>query len=460
VFSQLGAGSIPRLGEIQLDWRVLGFAFVLSLFTGVLFGILPAAASGKMSVNDRLKDNGARASSGTLGRRSRILLVGSEIALAAILLVGAGLLLRSILQLRRVDPGFDPNRVVTMRMSLNSQKYPDPEHIGLFYSNLMAKVQALPGVESAGLVSALPLSATNNSGMTTMETVSQGSNEPSTETDWIVATPGYFETMHIGLVEGRLFDARDAAQAPRVAIIDQAMARTYWPHESAVGKRIKLGRITSSHPWMTIIGVVREVHYATLQKIARMQLYWPENQDPARTMALTVRTPLASRAMADEISSSIHAMDPNLSLYSVRGMSEVVSDSLARLRFSLSLLMVFAGLATILAAVGIYGVVSYTVTQRTQEIGLRMALGANRVDTIAMIFGETIRIALAGIVIGLVVSLLLARLISSMLFGVPSYDFVTLGAVLALLMIVSCFAILGPALRASAIAPGVALAQN
>jgi len=326
-----------------------------------------------------------------------------------------------------------------------------------FIRELLERTARLPGVESVGGVSALPLSGSSSSGTTTVDSRSVPSDKATPEADWRVVTPGYFRAMGIRLIRGRFFDDRDTDGVAPVAIIDETMAKTYWPGEDPIGKRIHRGGTRSTRPWSTIVGVVGHVRYRTLEAQSRVQLYWPYAQDPVPYISLVVRTPLEPRSLAVEIQRKVLAIDPDQPISSVRTMQELLSDSVARRRFSMTLLALFAGVALLLAAVGIYGVISYTVTLRAHEIGIRVALGASRGGVLWLVLGQSLVLTVAGVFLGLAGSLLVSRVISGLLFNVRPTDPATFAIVAAFLAAVAALASLLPAGRASRVDPMVAL---
>jgi predicted permease len=380
-----------------------------------------------------------------------------ETAFSLLLIAAAGLLLRSFAEILKVDPGFRPDGVLTMRVALPDAVYSKPEQVRGFYSELLDRVQRLPGVEAAGAVSALPLSGQGSSGTTTIDTQSVPLEETTPEADQRVATPDYFKAMGISLVRGRFFDARDSDTAPPVAIVDESLAQTYWPNQDPIGKRLHSGGRGSKAPWATVVGVVRHVRNRTLEARSRVEVYWAENQRPFGAMALAIRVAGNPMNLVPTIQREVSAIDPDLPVYKVSSMTEVMGDSLERRRLALILLAVFAGLALLLASVGIYGVTSYGVAQRHREIGLRMALGADRGRVLRMLLRSGLATIAIGLGVGLVLALALTRLMSGLLFSVRTWDPVALGGAAVLLMAAALLAIFVPARRATKVNPMVAL---
>jgi putative ABC transport system permease protein len=377
LLTAIAATSFPRVAEAPMDVRVLVFTMFVALATGILFGLAPAFSAGHVT-HDALKEGGRSGTAGVGSHRLRGALVVAEIALSLTLLVGAGLLIRSFLRLQEVDTGFRADGVLTLRVALPDQKYSRPEQTRAFYRDLLDRVRQLPGVDAAGAATGLPLGGTGWSGTTTVDTQAVQPKDAQPEADQRPVTPGYFEALAIPLVSGRYFDQRDIATAAPVAIVDETMAKKYWPNEDPIGKRIKQGGGRSTNPWRTIVGVVRHVRYRTLESPSRVEFYWPFEQTgfPLGTMSLAIHTASDPRSLATEVQRQVLALDPDQPVYRIRTMLELVSESMARRRLSMVLLAIFAGVALALAAVGIYGIMSYTVAQLLDVEGIRMALGA------------------------------------------------------------------------------------
>jgi predicted permease len=384
-------------------------------------------------------------------------LVICETALSLLLIAAAGLLIRSFAEILKVDPGFRPDGVLTMRVALPDAVYSKPAQVRGFYADLLGRVQGLPGVQAAGAVSALPLSGQGGSGTTTIDTQSVPLEKTTPEADQRVVTPDYFKAMGISVIRGRAFEPRDSDTAAPVAIVDESLAQEFWPNQDPVGKRLHPGGQGSTTPWATVVGVVRHVHNRTLEARSRVEVYWPESQRPSGAMTLAVLTSGNPLNLVPTIQREVSAIDPDLPVYKVSSMTEVMGDSLQRRRLALILLAGFAGLALLLAAVGIYGVTSYGVAQRHKEIGLRMALGANRGDVLGMLIrGGMVTIGF-GLGLGLLMALSLTRLMSGLLFSVRPWDPVALCGAAAVLMAAALVAIFIPARRATTVNPMVAL---
>ncbi|HVP45371.1 MAG TPA: ABC transporter permease [Bryobacteraceae bacterium] len=457
VLGIIGAASFPRVADARLDGFVLAFTMLISIGTGLLFGLAPAFQISHVT-HEALKEGGRGTTAGRVSEGLRRTLVVAEIALSLVLLAGSGLLLKSFARLMQVDPGFRPEGVLTMRFSLPDAKYPKEAQVRAFYGEVADRVSKLPGVEAAGLVSALPLSGNGGSGTTTVDSRAVSGPDASPEADWRPATPGYFKAMGISLVSGRYFDERDTETSAPVAIVDESLARTYWPNEDAVGKRLKRGDAGSTNSWMTIVGVVRHVRYRTLEAQSRVALYWPHAQNPYSSMSLALRTSSPEpRALAATVQREILAIDPDQPVYKVRTMQELMADAVARRRLAMLLLALFAVVALVLAAVGIYGVMSFSVTQRAQEMGIRLALGASRASVFRLVLGQSLSLTLAGGALGLAGSLVMAGLISSLLFNVKPRDPLTFSLVAMLLTLVALIASYLPARKATKVDPVVSL---
>jgi len=463
-----------RIDEVHLDPLVLAFTFGISLLTGVIFGLAPAWHTARTDLRETLSEASRGTSAAGGSRRLRAVLVVSELALAVLLLVGAGLLIRSFSRLLDVSPGFQTQHLLTLELSLPEKAYPDGVPVQNFFTQLMARVNALPGIESAGAVSQMPLTDAYTSGsvyfadtsIPNLPRLPQLGNLPYQEIDQRSATSGYFRTMQIPLVRGRLLNDGDTATAPLVAVVDTDFARDFWPHGEAIGQRVAVDTVSGMKPptprWRTIVGVVGHVKHYGLDVEGREQIYFPHAQPlygsyAPRDMTLAVRTSLDPASVTGAVREQVFAMDKDLPAYHVATMDELVSNSVAQPRLNLSLLVAFAALALVLAAVGVYGVMAYMVTQRTQEFGIRMALGALPGDVLKQVFLEGGRLAALGLATGILASLALTQLMASLLFNVKPNDPVTLGAAAAVLAVVALAACYIPARRATRVNPIVAL---
>jgi putative ABC transport system permease protein len=457
----LGATSFPRVTEAHMDLRVLLFTVAVSLATGILFGLAPAFHASR-DTHGALKEGGRGGTAGAGSHRLRGALVIAEIALSLTLLAGSGLLIRSFLRLQEVDTGFRPGGVLTMRVGLPEQKYLKPEQTRVFYRDLLDRVRKLPGVDAAGAVTGLPLSGTGWSGTTTIDTTSVPVPDRTPETDQRPVTPGYFEAMGIPLLRGRYFDRRDIATAAPVAIVDETLAKTYWPNQDPIGKRLRSGGGNANEKWRTVVGVVGHVRYRTLESPSRTEFYWPYDQTPFAlgTMSLAIHTAGDPKSLAGPVQREVLALDPDQPVHRIRTMRELVSESVARRRLSMVLLAIFAAIALLLAAVGIYGIMSYSVAQRAHEVGIRMALGAGSGDVLRLVLGQSVWLTLTGIGVGLAGSLALTNFLSSLLFDVKATDPATFVSVAAILLAVALAASFIPAWRAANVDPVDALRQE
>lgn len=452
----IAAKSLPRAVHTSIDLRALALTAAVSVLTGILFGLAPAFQAARRTSFETVKSG--RNTEGRRPRRMRTALLIAETAFSVLLVAAAGLLLRSFAEILRVDPGFRPEGVLTMRVALPDAVYSKPEQIRGFYSQLLDRIEKLPGVQAAGAISGLPLANEGGSGTTTIDSQFVPFENTTPEADQRVVTSDYFKAMGISLLRGRFFDARDQAAAPHVAIIDESLADTFFPNQDPIGKRLHRGGRGQKDPqWDTIIGVVRHVHNRTLEARSRVEVYWPHSQVPFSAMTIAVHTGSNPASLMSEIQREVASMDASLPVYRVRSMNEVMGESLQRRRLALILLGVFAGLALVLASIGIYGVTSYGVAQRRIEIGVRMALGADRSQVLRMMIGNGMGTIAIGLGLGIVLSLSLTRLMSGMLFAVRSSDPLALGGAAVLLLGAALLAIFIPARRATRQDPMAAL---
>lgn len=457
----LGSQTVPRIAEANLDLRVLLVTLVASVVTGILFGLVPAIASAKPELTEALKEGGRGSTTGTRRNRVRNMLVIGEVALALVLLVSAGLLIKSFVRLQNVNPGFNPRGIVTMELSLPLAKYARGKPVIDFYAEVERRVKALPGVQHVALTSILPLSGSNSDSSFHIE----GRNEKQTgihpDEEIRVATNDYFRVLETPLVQGRFFTEADTADAPGVLIINQAMAKKYWPGEEALGKRINFDDSDLAKiKWSTVIGVVADVRHRGLDAEAKPEYYLPHPQLAYRGMILAVRSQLDPSALVRSIRNEVRAMDPEQPVANVRTLEEVTSDSIAPRRLSVLLIGVFAGVALLLAAVGIYGVMSFLVVQRTHEIGVRMALGAQRADVLRLVLGRAAKLVFIGTAVGLLLGVFSSRALRAMLYNVGAFDLVTFISVTVALAVVSLLASYIPALRATRADPMIALGHG
>ena len=457
----LRPANVPRVQDIHLDWHVLLFSFLLALLSGLLFGLAPALRVSRVNLNATLKSSGRSASeAGAMwgrGRSLRKLLIVSEVALSLVLLVGAGLLLRSFASLQTVSPGFNADHVLTLGLTMTGQRYKDHAQVLDIYHRLWEQLDHLPGVTASGGVTSLPLSQMYAWGPITVEGQVLPPGENFINADERIVGGRYFEAMQIPLIQGRFFNEQDIATSPRVAIIDDYMAVQLWPHQDPLGKRIRLGSLTSNEPLVTVVGVVGRVKQYTLDTDSRIAFYMPQAQYPVREMNVVLRSSADATAESTSVTQVVHGLDPDLPVYSVRTMRARVQESLARRRFSMMLLVIFAVVSLVLAALGTYAVMAYLVNQGTPEIGIRVALGASRVDILGMIVKRGMGITLAGVGIGLLGAFLLTGLIRSLLFGILPTDPATYVVVSLFLVTVSFLAIYIPARRAAQVDPVTSL---
>ncbi|HKQ04030.1 MAG TPA: ABC transporter permease [Blastocatellia bacterium] len=447
---------LPFWMKFGLDWRVLGFTFGVALLTGLVFGILPALHASRINLNETLKEGG-RSAAGAGRQRSRSLMVVAEIALSLVLLIGAGLMMRSFLRLQHVDAGFNPTGVMTMRINLPQSKYNPGARRSDYFRQLMERLRAQPGVESAAAISTLPLSGNTWGRSLTVEGFPILSVGQAPFIQHNVVMPGYFRALGIPILEGRDFTDADTAEGPKITIVDERLARQYWPNESAIGKRIRFGPPEDNEPWHTIVGVVGAVRHERLEATTRNSVYLPHVEIPVGRMYITLRTTGKPESLIEPARTQIRALDPDLPITHVRTMDEVEAQSVWQPRLYTILFGVFAAVALLLAAVGLYGVMAYTVTMRTHEIGLRVALGARSGDVLKLIAGQGIKLALIGVGSGLIAALLLTRLMATLLFNTSVNDPLTFAGIALLLVLVALLACYLPARRATKVDPMVAL---
>jgi predicted permease len=451
--------SFPSFIKLTLDARVLGFSLLVSGFTGLLFGLAPAIQAAKPMLNEALKDGG-RGSSGGLGR-SRLLgsLIVAEISLAVILLVGAGLMIRSLQQLQTVNPGFNTERLLTMRFTLPPQKYPR-EQIGVFNQQLTERLRTLPGAQAAALSSDLPLSGDTSAGPIELEgkTVTPADDEIRIYRHRV--TPQFFSTLNIPLTKGRDFTIDDHALAPGAVIISEALAQRLWPDADPLGKRLR--EAGSENPWLSVVGVAADVKYRGLPQNPNTDpdVYFPLLQRPTNNLSLAIRTEGNPTSLTAAVRSELQKLDHNLPVYGVTTMAQQAARQTTQSRFSAWLLGLFGALALTLAAIGIYSVMAYAVEQRTHEIGIRLALGAHVGDVLTLVIKQGMRLALIGVALGLCGALALTQLMKGLLFRVASADPLTYAGIALLLLAVALLACWIPARRATKVDPIVALRQS
>ena len=447
--------SIPRIQEVGVDLRVACFTALVSLATGLVFGLVPALRASRAPLHDALKEGGRAGGGGVHGLTGRALVV-SEVALSLVLLIAAGLLIHSFTRLQDVAPGFDSSRLLTFRLSLPESRYTTFQKGQSFFDEFFTGLRRTPGVRSVAAINALPFSGLGGSRSFHIEGREEKRPEDQTEEQLRIVTDGYFAAMGIPILAGREFTERDALNQPRVAVVNDAMAKKHWPHESPIGKRVSFS--TNEPEWYEVVGIAGNIKHRALENADRPELYVPYRQPlfagwtvrPMYVVARTSADPASTAAMARH---EIARVDRDQPISDVRTMDERIGRSLSSRRFSTVLLALFAGLALTLAAVGIYGIVAYSVTERTHEIGVRVALGAQRRDVMAMVVGQGMTMTIVGAAIGVAASAALARLMSSLLFGVSAVDPATFVAIPLLLIAVALAACYVPARRATRVDP-------
>ena len=454
----LSPADLPRVKEVTIDLRVLGFTLAVSLLTGILFGLLPALQASRPNLNERLKAGGRSATSGINRQRLRGILVIAEIALSLVLLVGAGLLIKSFQRLQAVNPGFNPRNVLTMQLDLSGPKYKTGSQVIAFHDQLLARLKQLPGVQYASTRSFVPIASDASFAYLRFNVEDrQGDVSEAPVAFYNGVSPEYFQTMMIPLLKGRGFSDRDVRGLQNVAIVNGTLARRYFGAVDATGKRISLEDNPKEGDWVTIVGVVGDTKPRELRSEPVAELYMPYDQQPEPGMSLMIRYLDGGTGVAAAVRNEVLALDKDQPVYSIRTLDSVLSESVAGPRFRTLLLGVFAGVALILAAVGIYGVISYAVSQRTQEIGIRMALGARATDVLKLVVKGGMMLVLIGVAIGLAGAFALTRLLTTLLFGVTPTDAATFATVSVGLIVVALFACFIPARRATKVDPLVAL---
>jgi putative ABC transport system permease protein len=450
--------SLPRAGEIDLDARVIGFTFALSLLTGIFFGIIPALQATNLNLNETLKEGGGKATESKGRLRLRGLLVAGEIALALVLLVGAGLMIKSLYRLQQVDLGFDPANVVTMRLALPQSKYPEPVRQRDFFDRLTKRIDALPGVTSVGLVNFLPLSGSGNQRNISVE----GKPENPINVEFRISNAEYFRSLNIPLREGRSLEESDRENSTYVTVVNETFTKVFLPGEAPLGKRVKMGGLNSPFRWLEIVGVVKDVKHRGLDLDPRPEMYISYLQPPLanwnlQNIFIAVRSEVSPETLLPFLREAVKELDNDQPIYSVYTMNQLVSRSIAPRRFNMVLMGIFSALALLLASIGIYGVMSYAVTERTHEIGIRMALGAQTVDVLRLVIGQGMKLAVIGVGVGLIAAFALTRLMESLLFKVSATDALTFAVITLLLTGVALAACYIPARRAMKVDPMVAL---
>jgi predicted permease len=450
------SADIPRLKDFGFDSKVLLFTLAISLLTSLVFGLVPAIDASKPNLNEALKEGG-RSSGGSGRNRLRNSLVIAEVALAVVLVTASGLMFRSFVRLERVNPGFNPENLLTLEIELPEGSYRTDQQQRVLHEQLLQRIRSIPGVQYASTVDNLPFSGNAFNSIFTIEGRPIPAVTERPRAFYRVIDPDYFSTMGIPFPRGNQFSDRDSAEVQGVAIINDAVARKYWPGEDPIGKRIKRGRPESKNPWVSIVGIVRAANQLSLREETQPEIYLPYLQNTSRTFTLVARTASDARMLAGPIGKEVRATDKDLPVSSMKLMEDLISNSVAQPRFYTTLLSIFAALALILAAVGVYGVMSYSVAVRTRDIGLRVALGARPLDIFRYVVGEALLLTLIGLGIGIALAVVSARLMKSLLYGVTSTDPLTLAAASLALLAVALLASYIPARRAIKIDPIVTL---
>jgi putative ABC transport system permease protein len=457
----IGAQTVPRLAEVNLDLRVLLVTLGTAVVTGIIIGLIPALASGKPELTEALKEGGRGSTSGLRRNRLRNALVVAEVALALVLLVGASLLLKSFVRLQNVHPGFEPKNILTMEVALPLLKYPRGKPVADFYAEATRRVKTLPGVEAAAFTTILPLSGTNSDSSFAIEGRDPTAEKVYPDEEIRGITPEYFSVLKVPLLQGRFFNDGDQFEGPGVIIVNNAFAKKWFPNQEVVGKRI-----TFSDPrkpdvkWLTIVGLVGDMRHRGLDLDPKPEYYLAHNQTPYRGMILTVRSAQDPRSLTSAIRREISRLDPDLPAANVRTLEQVTADSIAPRRLSVVLIGVFAAVALVLASVGIYGVMSFLVVQRTHEIGVRMALGAQRADVLRLVLGRAAKLVFIGTAVGLLLGVFSNQALRALLYNVGAFDLMTFVTVTVALAAVSLLASYIPARRATQADPMIALGHG
>ncbi|MGH9848029.1 MAG: ADOP family duplicated permease, partial [Blastocatellia bacterium] len=444
-----GPADLPRAKEIAVDGSVLGFTLAVSLLTGVIFGLAPALQASRPDLNETLKDSGRSATGSAGHQRVRSLLVVSEIALSLVLLVGAGLLMRSFLKLRAVDPGFNPQNSLVGRISLSGSKYETKASAIAFYDQFLDQIKSLPGVQSVAIRSYIPIAAEEdyaNKSFSIEGRLTDLADQPLAFYNRV--SPDLFHTMGIPILKGRPFDKQDVKTAQNVIIINETLVRRDFPGEDPIGKRITNKTNPKEEDWATVVGIVKDTKPRALDGASVAEMYVPFAQQPASSMAFIIRTTSKPEGIIAAVRQTAQSLDKDQPVHGIRTLESVMSEAVATPRFRTFLLGVFAAVALILAMVGIYGVMSYAVTQRTHEIGIRLALGAQSADVLRLVVGQGLKLVALGVALGLLAALVLTQLMKRLLFEVSAADPVTFASIAALLALVALLACWIPARRA------------
>ena len=447
---------LPALEGAAVDLRVLAFTMTISLLTGIAFGLVPALQATRCDTAEALRDGGRGTVGSRRAHRTRSVLVVVEVAVAVLLLVGAALLIQTFVRLSNVDTGFEPDGVLTLEIALPPAAYPGPASIS-FFDTLLERISAVPGVASVGATSGLPLSGQENLALVTIQGAPPPVPGQEIMSDHRAVTPGYFSTLRIPLLEGSLLPGHVPPDRNFVAVVNETMARTWWPGDSPIGRRIKMAAYEQDAPWHTVIGVVGDTRQSGLDSALRPQVYVQHAQDPRPQMALVMRTAGDPLALAAPVRASVHAIDPNQPVASIRTMEDVMQAAVSTRRFNMFVVAVFAALAVTLSLVGLYAVVAHSVAERLHEMGVRLALGARPANLLRMVLTDGLKLVAAGIAIGLFAAFLLTRFLDTLLFDVHARDAATFIIVPLLLFAAAMLGCLIPARRAMRVNPADAL---
>jgi putative ABC transport system permease protein len=454
----IGGQTVPRLREVNLDLGVLAMTFGVSVLTGILFGLVPALVSAKPELTEALNEGGRGSTAGAHRSRLRNSLIVAETVLALVLLIGAGLLVKSFVRLQNVSPGFNPHNVLTAEISLPAVKYPRGQPVINFYEEASRRIKNIPGVQYAAFAVMLPLSGSNTDSSFIIEGQDPKTMASYPDEEIRDITPDYFRVLQTPLLKGRFFTEADTAHSSQVVIVNQAFAKKYFGKGEALGKRIS--RDDTKPEWMTIVGVVADIKHRSLDTEAQPEYYLPHSQAADREMVLTVRSAQDARTLARAIREELRNIDPDIPLANVRTLDAVVADSIAPRRLSVVLLCAFSGIALLLASAGMYGVISFLVVQRTHEIGVRMALGAQRSDVLKMVIGHAAKLLLIGATIGLPIAFFSSSALGTLLYQVSPFDISIFLIVPIILAAVGLLASYIPAVRAARADPVVALGHD
>jgi putative ABC transport system permease protein len=441
-----------------MDWRVLGFTLAASVLTGLLFGLAPVFHLTRFGVHDAMKESSHGAGGSVHRSRLRHALIVAEVALSVVLLAGEGLLFRSFLQLQSVNAGFTPEQVLTARLSPSGEKFKTDSDYIKYYENVLARIGALPGVREAGVINTLPL----QKGPTFRFRVEGRAPLPIDKwppANYRSVSPNYFHVLNIPVLQGRPFTDRDNEQAPTVLLVNQSIAEKYFPGENAVGKRINFGRTDSNQQpiWREIVGVVADVKNMELKEQPEPEIYFSSLQSPFEAMSIVIRSSVEPGSLAGAVRGAVAEVDKTVPVADIETMDRIITESVMQPRFNMVLLGLFSAIALMLSAAGIYGVTSYTVTQRTHELGIRLALGAQLGDVLRLILKQGLAVILIGVAIGLAAAFVLTRLLRTLVFGISTNDPVTFIGITLLLSLVALIACYVPARRATKVDPLVAL---